>query len=132
MFFTDILAAAISALLSGMGMGSGGVLVIYLTLWAGIEQYTAQGINLLFFLVSGGTALAVHATRRRLYPGTILWITIFGIGGSLLGASLAGRLPPQLLRRIFGGMLFISGIATWIRTAKATKKPSEQRRPPFR
>ena len=52
MHLTDILAAAVAALLTGMGMGSGGVLVIYLTLWAEIEQYTAQGLNLLFFLAA--------------------------------------------------------------------------------
>ena len=132
MHLTDILAAAVAALLTGMGMGSGGVLVIYLTLWAEIEQYTAQGINLLFFLVSGGAALAVHITKRRLYPGVILLTTLFGIGGSLLGAYLAGRLPPSLLRRSFGGMLVISGLAGWIRTVKAPKKPSPSRHSSFR
>ena len=118
----DLLAAAAAAVLTGLGMGSGGVLVIYLTLAADIEQRIAQGINLLFFLFAGGAALCVHAARRKLYAGIILQMTLFGILGSLLGASLAHSLPPALLRRIFGGMLVFSGLLSWWRTIRSEKR----------
>ena len=114
--FWDLLAAAAAAVLTGLGMGSGGVLVIYLTLVSGIEQRIAQGINLLFFLFAGGAALCIHTARRKLYPSVILPMVLFGIVGALLGSMLAHSLPPALLRRIFGGMLVISGILSWRRT----------------
>ena len=38
------------ALLSGMGVGSAGLLVTYLALVLGMPQLQAQGLNLLFFL----------------------------------------------------------------------------------
>ena len=127
MLILDMLAAFLSAALAGLGVGSGGLLVIYLTLIAGIDQHMAQGINLLFFLFSGGAALAIHLSHRRLCPGAILLLTVFGIGGSFLGASLARLLPPLLLRRLFGGMLVFSGLLTLYRATKAkTKAPRHQ------
>ena len=124
MLLLDTLASAIIAILTGLGVGSGGLLVIYLTLVSGIDQPVAQGINLLFFLCAGGSALTVHTTHRRLYPFMILLTVLFGIGGSLLGSTLARALPPVLLRRIFGGMLVFSGIGTWLRTSKSSSDHS--------
>ena len=48
----DIIVSFAIALLSGLGVGSGGLLVIYLTLYAGTPQLQAQGVNLVFFLFS--------------------------------------------------------------------------------
>ena len=122
MLILDVIASLLAAALSGLGVGSGGLLVIYLTLVAGIDQYTAQGINLLFFLFSGGAALAVHSGQRKLYPGAIFWMTAFGILGSFLGAAWAQTLPPILLRRLFGGMLTFSGTLTLYRALHPKQK----------
>ena len=132
MLLIDMLASAFAAALAGLGVGSGGLLVIYLTLIAGVDQQMAQGINLLFFLFSGGAALAVHATRQKLYPGLILVMTLCGIGGSFLGTALSTLLPPTLLRRLFGGMLILSGSITLLRTRKREKNIQNSPRPPFR
>lgn len=126
MFIADILASFLAAALSGLGVGSGGLLVIYLTLVAGLDQHAAQGINLLFFLFSGGAALAVHSGSRKLYPTAILILAAFGIVGSFLGTALARALSPNILRRIFGGMLVLSGMLTLQRV----KKKKENRRLP--
>ena len=50
MWMIDIFAGFFAAMLSAMGVGGGGLLVIYLTEILGMEQRCAQGINLLFFL----------------------------------------------------------------------------------
>ena len=132
MFLIDILAAALAAVLTGLGMGSGGVLVIYLTLIADMEQHMAQGINLLFFLFSGGAALTVHAARRHLYPGMILLLSVCGIAGSFLGTALARLLSPILLRHFFGGMLVLTGLASWLRNTGTKKTSSHHIRSRFR
>ncbi len=49
MNFLDILAVILSAAVSAMGLGGGGVLILYLTLVRDVPQLEAQGINLLFF-----------------------------------------------------------------------------------
>ena len=95
-----ILASLAIALLSGMGVGSGGLLVIYLTLIENAPQLTAQGINLLFFLFAAASSLLLHITRRRLFFGAILIMSATGILGSLIGSHLASLLPAAALRKI--------------------------------
>ena len=103
------LASLVIALLAGMGVGSGGLLVIYLTLLENAPQLTAQGINLLFFLCSSGAALLVHLLRTELLWGAILLTLPAGILGALCGTALAGLVPQEILRTLFGIFLIITG-----------------------
>ena len=48
----DTVVAFFASALAAMGVGGGGLLVIYLTLVRATEQISAQGINLFFFLFS--------------------------------------------------------------------------------
>ena len=104
----DILAGFIVAVLSGLGIGGGGLLVIYLTL-AGVGQLEAQGINLVYFLFSSGAAMLVHMTRRRLRLPLIVLLALSGIVGAVCGSLLARSVDPMILRRTFGVLLFVSG-----------------------
>lgn len=97
------------ALLSGLGVGSAGLLVTWLTLVEKSPQITAQGINLLFFLFSSGAALLVHVFRTPLLWRCIFLLIPLGILGSLCGVWLATVLPQALLRRLFGILLIASG-----------------------
>lgn len=97
------------AILSGLGVGSAGLLVTWLTVVEKLPQITAQGINLIFFIFSSGAALAVHVFRTPLLWQSLPLLLVAGICGSFLGASLATVLPQVLLRRIFGYMLIATG-----------------------
>ena len=121
------IAAFVIALLSGMGVGSGGLLVIYLTFVEKVEQLTAQGINLLFFVFSAASSLLLHITRRQLYAGVILILSICGIIGSLLGSTVAAKLPSHILSKIFGIMLTASGILSLRKKAKTEDNTKENR-----
>lgn len=118
MIIIDIIASFAIAVLSGMGIGSGGLLVIYLTLVSATPQLTAQGINLLFFLFSTGAAMTVHLQKRKIYYGAVLIMTVLGIVGSLIGSITAGILPVTLVRKLFGAMLIISGIIALFKKEK--------------
>ena len=106
----DTVVAFLIATLSGMGIGSGGFLVIYLSLAENMPQLTAQGINLLFFLFSSAASLLLHMRRRRLFGSVILAMSAMGVMGSPLGSLAAAALPGGLLRKLFGGMLIVSGL----------------------
>jgi len=97
------------ALLSGMGTGSAGLLVIFLTTVQELPQLTAQGLNLLFFLFSSGAALAVHLFRTPPLWGLLLLLIPAGLLGAWGGTALAVYLPQALLRKLFGGFLLLSG-----------------------
>ena len=98
------------AVLSGMGVGGGGLFVIYLALFTDTPQLVAQGMNLLFFLFSSSASLTVHVTQRKLYPALIALLVLSGLVGAWLGSFLAERLHALLLRRIFGVMLVTTGV----------------------
>lgn len=104
----DILAGFLVAILSGLGIGGGGLLVIYLTL-SGTGQLEAQGINLVYFLFSSGAAMLVHMTRRKLNLPLIVVLALSGVVGAVCGSLLARSVDPMILRKTFGVLLFVSG-----------------------
>ena len=103
------------AVLSGLGIGGGGLLVIWLVLYHSAEQLTAQGINLVFFLFSSAAAMVVHLIKRRLNFKLIFFLTICGALGAFLGSVLAKSVSPELVRSAFGTLLIFSGILTAIK-----------------
>ena len=110
MLLISILASFLIAALSGLGVGGGGLFVIYLSLFPDTPQILAQGMNLLFFLFSAGASVTVHLQKRHIYFGIVGIMAAAGILGSLLGAQTAEAVNQDLLRKIFGVMLVISGI----------------------
>ena len=108
----DVIVSFLIALLSGLGIGSGGLLVIYLTLYAQMPQLRAQGINLVFFLFSAGASMLAHLSRRKLIFPLCILLIVSGLPGALMGASLATLLPSALLRKIFGAFLVTAGALT--------------------
>jgi uncharacterized membrane protein YfcA len=105
----SILVTFTVALLSGLGVGSAGLLVLFLTLVQQMPQLQAQGVNLLFFLFSSGAALFVHLFRTPPIWGLLLWLIPAGLLGALGGTALALYLPQALLRKLFGWLLIVSG-----------------------
>lgn len=116
MAFVDMMAAFFMGALSGMGIGGGGLLVIYLTLVRGAEQINAQGINLYFFVFASIAALFIHCRKRRIDYSLVLLLSAFGMPVSLFGGLLASVTDPYLLRKIFGVMLIIAGGISLVRT----------------
>lgn len=106
--------AFVIAVLSGLGVGSGGLLVIWLTL-IGVNALQARGMNLLFFVFSASAALILQIkNKRRVKPLLALYLAIFALVGTLIGAAVGSRLDSSLLRRVFGGLLALSGAYTLI------------------
>ncbi len=104
------IAAFLISILSGMGVGGGGLFVIYLALFTELPQLTVQGMNLLFFLFSAGASMTVHLRKRRIFWGIVGLMAAGGLLGALLGSYCSARIDQSLLRKIFGGMLVVSGI----------------------
>ena len=50
-----------ASVLSAWGVGGGTLLLLVMTLFLDVDQRTAQGINLLFFLPAAASALVCHA-----------------------------------------------------------------------
>jgi hypothetical protein len=104
------LAATLSGILGAMGMGGGGVLIIYLTLIAGLDQRAAQGINLIAFIPCALLALFFYLKKKLIDGRAALFAAAAGLAGALAGTWLSGMIETGVLRRIFGAMLLFIGL----------------------
>lgn len=107
---TDFVIAFLSGALSSMGVGGGAVLLLYLTAFAGYEQLSAQGINLVFFLPCAAIALIVHLKNGYVKWRGALISVLFGIPAVFLGSFAAGMLENSLLRKAFAVFLLVIGL----------------------
>ena len=67
-FFLAVLAGLICGVLSGFGIGGGSLLMVWLTALLSMDQRTAQGIHLLYFLPAAGTSRTDRSSGRRSSP----------------------------------------------------------------
>lgn len=115
-------AGAATGVLSGLGIGGGTLLLIYMTTFAGVPQALAQGINLLYFLPAAASALPSHVRNGYIDKSVLLPAILAGLAGTALGAWAATALETALLRRVFGGFLIVVGLRELFR--KAEKPPA--------
>ena len=109
-----ILAASgvgfLAGTIGGLGLGGGGVLVMFLTIFAGLPQLKAQGINLMFFIPVGLFALLFHIRQKLVDFKTALPAIGLGLAGAACGSLLARLIGAHSVRLIFGIMLAALGL----------------------
>jgi len=113
MAYLTIFIFFIFAVMSGLGIGGGGLMVIYLALFTNVGQLTAQGINLVFFLFSSGASILVHLSKRKILTGAVVIMSVSGISGAIAGSLISGMIDQGMLRKIFGIMLIICGMISF-------------------
>lgn len=124
MLFVDIIAAFLIGTLSGMGIGGGGLLVIYLTLVRGIDQLRAQGVNLYFFIFASVSSLFYHSLKRRINYPAVLLCSAAGMFFAYVGSSFAAICDPNIIRKLFGAMLIFAGTSVLFKSYLGRKKKS--------
>lgn len=100
----------LSAVLGAMGLGGGFVLLIYLTAFAGVSQFEAQSINLIFFIPVAIVALIIHTKNRLVLWKDSLISIAFGVLGVFLGFYLANWIGSDLISWAFAGVVLFTGI----------------------
>lgn len=105
-----VMVGAVLGFLSGLGIGGGSLLILYLTLAVGMSQMEARGINLLFYLPCAGIAAAMRwrdgtVNLKRIWPAIAAGCTMAAVLG-LLGAGA----DSGILRKCFGGLLVVTGL----------------------
>ena len=106
-----VLAIAVSTVLgflSGLGVGGGSLLILWLTGPLGWAQDQARGVNLLFFLP--GAAIATFLRRKKIPWKKLLPAIAAGCLCAFGASLLQGRFPEEWLRRAFGVLLIFTGI----------------------
>jgi len=108
----DIIAGLLFGILAGMGVGGGGLLVIYLTAFDGIGQRSAQGVNLFFFIFASAASMLYHINKRKINLPLVLLCSISGCIFAVLGSYVATAVDPHILKMFFGAMLISAGAFT--------------------
>jgi len=115
-----------ASVISAWGVGGGTLLLLVMTLFLGVDQRTAQGVNLLFFLPTAASALVCHARGGYLDKPTLKSAVPIAVLAALIGAWISNAVDVELLRKPFGVYLLLSG-ASLIWPQKKQNEP--QRRP---
>ncbi len=107
-FFITVCISAALGLLSGLGIGGGSLLILWLTLVVHMDYTTAKYINLLFFLPPALISTAVHLFRKELSIKKVLPAALAGGASAVLFTILSNSWNVDILKKIFGVLLLLT------------------------
>lgn len=116
--FTGLLAAV----LAGMGLGGGVLLIPALTLFFDISQKQAQLISLITYIPMAVTALIINIRKKNLRLKNIWLFLPAGAVGAIAGALAAKWLKGDMLRLIYAVFLILFGLFMLVKSIIAFKK----------
>ena len=95
-----------------VGVGGGVIVVPALMTFAGLDARQATGTSIAVIVPTMLVAL-----WRRGIQGHVSWplaalCAVGAVAGAFLGAALAGKLPPLVIRRCFAG--FLAAVSIWL------------------
>lgn len=102
--------AAILGFLAGLGVGGGSLLMLWLTLVAGMEYPQARIINLLFFLPSAFISTLFRRKQGSVQFKKILPAILVGCAAAAIFSFVGKCVETELLKKCFGGLLLFTGI----------------------
>lgn len=106
--------------LSGIGVGGGSLLVLWLTAVQNTPPETARSINLLFFLPAAVISTLFRWSQGSLDLKTLSSAVIAGCISAALFSWIGKMLDTELLRKAFGLLLIFTGIRELLYKKKRT------------
>ena len=100
-------------------------LLLCMTLFLGVDQAEAQGINLLFFLPTAGLSLLYHRKNGFLDRAALRSAAPIGTACALVAALISSSVELAILRKPFGLFLIYAGV-TLLLPAKPHKRGAAQ------
>jgi uncharacterized membrane protein YfcA len=112
---TELLIAALAGLGVGIlsalfGVGGGILMVPFMVLVLDRGQHLAEGTSLLVILVTAIVGTIGHSRRNYVSFSWAGVMGLGGIGGAILGASIALGTSADLLRALFALLVVLSGV----------------------
>ena len=106
----NILIGLLLGFLSGMGIGGGSLLILWLTLVTNTPTEIARSINLMFFLTAAGSVSLLRIKTGSMDIKSILPAIISGCIAAALCAWLGKNMDPTIIQKIFGVLLLTTGL----------------------
>lgn len=105
-----LLVGFVLAILAGLGIGGGTLLIMWLTLALNTPGVTARAINLMFFLAAAGSVSLFRWKKGNLDICNILPAVISGCIAAGICSWLGTQIDQSILHKIFGGLLLLTGL----------------------
>ena len=96
--------------LTGLGIGGGSLLILWLTMVIGVDPLTARSINLLFFIPAAVIACVFRMKQGTLSIRSVLPAIIAGCVAAAVFSFLSTALDVELLKKGFGVVLIAAGL----------------------
>ena len=120
-FLLPLLIGFGTGILSAWGVGGGTLLLLCMTLFLGVDQSTAQGINLLYFLPTAGMGLIWRRKNVLLEKDVLRQAIPLGTVAAIAAAWIATSVDTSVFRKPFGVYLLLTGVMTLFQTKKSDK-----------
>lgn len=106
----NILVGTALGFLSGLGVGGGSLLLLWMTLVLGADQSEARVMNLMFFVPCALIATLFRWKQSKPDWGITLRAVAAGLLGAVIGNVIGPRLDVELLKKAFGVLFILCGI----------------------
>ena len=105
-----LIVGTLLGFLTGLGVGGGRLLILWLTLVLEMSQTDARGINLLFFLPSAAISCYLRWRQGAVTLKKILPAIFAGCAAAAVFSLISTRMDLEILRKLFGVLLLATGI----------------------
>lgn len=96
--------------LSGLGVGGGSILILWLTLVQKVPSETARLVNLLFFLPAALISILFRWKQQCISPKKVIPAMLSGCLTALLFSNLAVQWDTGWMKKLFGLLLLVIGV----------------------
>lgn len=119
-FPITLLIGTVLGFLSGLGVGGGSLLILWLTLVLDMDAASARTLNLLFFLPSAIIACLFRWRQGNLPINKVLPAILAGCISASLFTLLSKHLDTTILKKLFGCLLLLTGMRELFYKQKST------------
>ena len=104
-----LLVGTVLGFLTGLGIGGGSLLILWLTMVMEMPQAAARGINLLFFLPAAAISCCFRRKQGTLRLGKLLPAIISGSLAAAVFSLIGMNINVAVLKKAFGILLLYTG-----------------------
>lgn len=105
-----VIVGTLLGFLSGLGIGGGSLLILWLTIVLGTDPLVARSINLLFFIPSALVACVLRIRQGDLKIKPLLPAVAAGCAAAAIFSWISTVLDVEILKKLFGIVLLAAGL----------------------
>ena len=109
-FVITLLVGTALGFLTGLGVGGGSLLMVWLTAVLEMDSVTARSINLLFFLPGAAIAILFRKQQGKIQWKNALPPALAGCIAAAVCSSFSTAVDNSWLQKVFGVILIIAGL----------------------